>query len=151
MNVFRFLFCAALCTFSFSAKGQIVDNFSDGNFDQNPAWQDNTANYIVNPAGELQLNATIAGSATLAVSGNIPTNATWDLRFRLGFSPSTSNLLRIYLLSDQPNLVPSNGYYIEIGETGSLDALRLFRQDGSTSTLLGTGDPGLVAVNPEQE
>ncbi len=149
MNLSLRFLTSALCALTFSAHAQIMDNFSDGNFDQNPSWQGHTAHFIVNPAGELQLNATAAGASVLAVQGNIPTSATWDLRFRLGFSPSTSNLLRIYLLSDQAALSPGNSYYLEIGETGSNDALRLFRQDGSTSTLLGTGVAGLVAVNPD--
>lgn len=149
MNIFRFLLSSAICALTFSANAQIMDNFSDGNFDQNPSWQGTAANFIVNPAGELQLNATAAGTSVLAVQGNIPTSATWDLRFRLSFSPSTSNILRIYLMSDQAALLPGNSYYLEIGETGSNDALRLFRQDGSSSTLLGTGVAGLVAVNPD--
>jgi Lamin Tail Domain/Bacterial Ig-like domain len=140
----------ALCFFAVSRlSGQISDNFSDGNFDQNPAWQGDVASFIVNAAGELQLNAAAAGAAYLTVPGNIPTSAVWDLQFRLTFAPSAANLLRIYLLSDAANPATANGYYLEIGETGSNDALRLFRQDGSSSTLLGTGVAGLVATNPD--
>ncbi|NJN53931.1 MAG: AAA family ATPase [Anaerolineae bacterium] len=38
--------------------------------------------------------------------------------------------------------------FLEIGETGSLDAVRFFRQEAGAKTLLAAGQPGLVAVNP---
>ncbi|MBN8494868.1 MAG: hypothetical protein J0M00_25915, partial [Burkholderiales bacterium] len=41
-----------------------------------------------------------------------------------------------------------NGYYLEIGENGSADALRLFRQDGAVRVLLATGLSGFVASEP---
>jgi hypothetical protein len=149
MNFCRLLFLTALSALSFTAKSQIADNFADGDFTQNPIWQGDAASFIVNPAAELQLNASVAGASALVVQGNIPGNATWDLRFRLGFAPSTSNLLRIFLMSDQQDLANANAYFLEIGESGTTDALRLFRQDGAVKTLLGTGEAGLVALNPD--
>ncbi len=128
---------------------QISDDFSDGDFIQNPSWQGDAANFIVNTAGELQLNAAVAGTSMLAVQGNIPDSAIWNLRFRLGFAPSNQNLLRIYLLADQSDLPSANGYFLEIGETGSQDAIRFFRQDAGAKTLLAVGQPALVAVNPD--
>lgn len=128
---------------------QIADDFSDGDFAQNPTWQGDLANFTVNAAGELQLNATAPGTSLLATQGNIADSSIWSLRFRLEFAPSNNNLLRIYLLADQLDLPLANGYFLEIGETGSLDALRLFRQDAGAKTLLATGQPGLVANNPD--
>lgn len=132
----------------FNASGQIVDDFSDGDFSQTPAWAGDAASFVVNAAGELQLNAPAAGTSILVVQGNIPDSAIWNLRFRLSFAPSTQNLLRIYLLADQQNLSAGNGYFLEIGETGSQDALRFFRQDAGVKTLLATGLAALVATNP---
>ncbi|MBL7795311.1 MAG: lamin tail domain-containing protein [Saprospiraceae bacterium] len=126
---------------------QITDNFADGNFSANPAWQGDVANFVVN-AGELQLNAPAAGNSRLSVQGNIPDSAVWLFDVRLEFAPSTTNLLRVYLLADQENLPAANGYYLEIGENGSADALRLFRQDGATRVLLATGLSGFVATDP---
>ncbi|MEZ4965295.1 MAG: lamin tail domain-containing protein [Saprospiraceae bacterium] len=129
-------------------EAQIADDFSDGDFTQNPVWTGDAANFIVNAAGELQLNAPDAGVSTLFVQGNIPDSAIWDLRFRLEFAPSATNLLRIFLLADQPDPALANGYLLEAGENGSLDALKLFRQDAGARTLLATGQPGLVAGDP---
>ncbi len=102
----------------------------------------------MNAGGELQLAAPAAGVSVLTVQGNIPDSAIWTLNFRLAFAPSDNNLLRIYLLADQPDLPAANGYFLEIGEAGSLDAIRLFRQDAGVKTLLASGQPGLVATNP---
>lgn len=143
-----FLILTTCCAALVELEGQIIDDFSDGNFTQNPAWQGEISEFIVNPAGELQLNAPDAGTSVLAVEGNIPDSAEWLLDFRLEFAPSPSNLLRIYLLADKDDLLQSNGYYLEIGENGSLDALRFYRQDGPVRTLLSTGAPGLVANDP---
>ncbi|MBK9335931.1 MAG: hypothetical protein IPM98_04855 [Lewinellaceae bacterium] len=129
-------------------RAQITDNFADGNFTDNPAWQGDAANFIVNAAGELQLNAPAAGNSVLAVPGTIPDSAVWLFDLRLEFAPSTSNLLRIYLLADQPNLLLANGYYLEIGENSTADALRLYRQDGAARVLLASGLPGFVALEP---
>ncbi|MBK8969325.1 MAG: lamin tail domain-containing protein [Saprospiraceae bacterium] len=134
---------------NFELVAQIADDFSDGNFTNNPAWQGNLTAFIVNTAGELQLNAPDAGASTLAVGGGVPDSAVWQADIRLEFAPSASNLLRIYLLADQADLLQANGYYLEIGENGTADALRFFRQDaGSGSVLLASGVPGFVANDP---
>jgi len=138
------LFFAALAT----VHAQLTDDFSDGNFSANPAWQGDAANFIVNAGGELQLNAPAAGNSTLAVQGDMPDSAVWQFDVRLEFAPSTTNLLRVYLLADQANLLTANGYYLEIGENGSADALRFFRQDGAARVLLAAGLSGFVAIEP---
>ena len=137
-----------LVFFCFSAFGQIIDNFSDGDFSQNPTWQGDVANFVVNAAGELQLMAPVAGNSTLVTAGNISNSAVWNLHFRLDFTPSAANLLRIYLLADQAALATASGYFLEIGENGSMDALRFFRQDSGTKTLLATGQDSLVGTDP---
>lgn len=129
-------------------RAQIFDDFSDGNFDQNPVWVGDIANFKISVAGELQLNAIGAGQSALFTNGNIPDSSIWDFEIRLAFDPSGSNLLRVYLQSDQTDLATANGYFIEIGETGSVDAIRFFRQDAGTKTLLATGQAGLAAVAP---
>lgn len=150
MKVRRFFLIAFLLFPLLPASfAQILDDFSDGDFTQNPVWQGDGADFIVNASGELQLNAPAPGMSQLRVQGNIPDSAIWELRFRLDFAPSNQNLLRIYVLADQSDLSAANGYFIEIGETGSLDAIRFYRQDAGVKTLLATGTPGLVAVNPD--
>ncbi|MFN0176797.1 MAG: lamin tail domain-containing protein [Saprospiraceae bacterium] len=135
----------------FSAQtlsSQIIDDFSDGNFNQNPIWVGDTSNFKISNAGELQLNAIAAGQSAIFVAGNMPDSNLWDFDVRMDFAPSNQNLVRIYLQIDQINLAAANGYYLEMGETGSLDAIRFFRQNGATKLHLATGQSGLAGNSP---
>jgi len=129
-------------------QAQILDNFSDGNFTQNPVWTGDSVSFKISAAGELQLNATAPGQAALWTSGNIPDSSIWEFQVRLTFDPSNQNLVRVYLQTDQTDLALAQGYYLEMGETGSMDAIRFFRQEGASKTLLATGQAGLAAVSP---
>lgn len=145
---FYLSFCLIFLAVYDSALAQISDNFSDGNLTSNPAWSGDVANFTVNAAGQLQLNAAGAATSSITVKGNIPDNATWSLRIKLDFSPSNQNLLKVYLMADRADLNTANAYFLQIGETGSLDAIRLFRQAGATKTELAAGSTGLVANAP---
>ncbi|TNE59648.1 MAG: hypothetical protein EP344_08400 [Bacteroidetes bacterium] len=145
---FRLLLPLLLTAGSLTINAQILDDFSDGNLTENPVWSGDTDHFIVNQAGMLQLNAPDAGTSTLVVEGAIPDSAVWLLDVRLEFAPSASNLLRIFLLADQEDLTLANGYYLEIGENGTADALRFFRQDAGVETQLATGLLGFVASDP---
>lgn len=142
------VFCLVFLCSGYRLFAQISDDFSDGNFTENPSWQGDITEFSINAAGELQLNAPDAGSSALAVGGVMPDSAVWLFTVRLEFAPSATNLLRIYLLADQADLPASNGYYLEIGENGSVDAIRFYRQDGASRLLLATGMPGFVANEP---
>lgn len=138
-----FLFCCLLGLIPLQA--QVIDDFSDGDFTQNPTWTGETGLFQVNPAFELQSNGNTAITNTIYLSTpNTRLDATeWRFRLRYGFNPSTSNLMRVYLVSDQANLSgPLNGYFVQIGETGSDDSIDLFRQDGASNTRLIDGSTG---------
>lgn len=142
------LFILSVWSACSAAYGQIIDDFSDGDFTQNPAWQGDLSNFKVSMAGELQLNATGAGQSSIWVGGNMPDSLIWEFNVRMSFDPSGSNLLRIMLQTDQPDAAASNGYFLELGESGSADAIRFFRQDGTVRTQLAAGQPGLAASSP---
>lgn len=129
-------------------SAQILDNFSDGNLAQNPVWAGNVDHFTTNLAGELQLNAPAAGNSLLFTEGNIPDSAVWEIYFRLEFPPSATNRLRIYLQTDGANLQNANGYFLEIGENGTADALKFYRQDAGQPVLLGSGTAATLANEP---
>ena len=79
---------------------QISDDFSDGNFNQNPQWVGNQDKFIVNDDLRLQLIDSDAGSAVLTTANNFATNCEWRLWVKLSFSPSSNNYARIYLTAD---------------------------------------------------
>ena len=142
------LLCLALGATLNHLSAQITDDFSDGDFLTDPIWQGDVSDFMVNPSGMLQLDAPDAGESSLTVSGTIPDSVVWEFDLLLEFAPSNQNLIRIYLQSDQSDLSMGSGYFLEIGESGSQDAIRLFRQDAGTPTLLITGTPGFVASDP---
>jgi hypothetical protein len=133
---------------------QLNDDFSDGDFINNPTWNGDVSNFIINPSFQLQLNApaltdtSYLSSETGILDFNSPIS--WEFYIKLGYSPSNNNTVRFYLTSDNSNLEGYlNGYFIRIGENGSTDKLKFYRQDGTTTTLLATGLYGAYGVNPE--
>ncbi len=138
-----------LCTcFSFSIQGQIFkDNFSDGNFDQQPTWSGNTTLFIVNSDKQLQSQGRTASETIyLSTENTHAFDLSWSFWLQLGFSPSSSNAVKIYLLSNQADLTAElNGYYIGIGESGKRDGIDLFRQEGNKHTKIIDGPDGQAA------
>lgn len=131
------------------AAAQVYDNFADGNINNNPTWLGNTNHFIVNAAEELQLNAPEAGSSILYLPVQIADSNRWECYLRMGFNPSNSNQLRIYLMADNPDFAIANGYFLLIGKDGSDDAIEMYRQEAGVGTLLATASSGAVATNPE--
>lgn len=108
-----------------------MDDFSDGDFSNGVVWFGDTGDFVVS-TDRLRLNS--AGSDSAFMMTHLPSLADtmeWMFRLRMDFSPSSMNYTRYYLLSSQASLfVPLDGYFIQIGETGAADALRLCRQQG---------------------
>jgi len=123
-----------LNTIFYSASAQISDDFSDGNFTDNPVWVGETSRFMVNPEGQLQQNAASeAGQSYLSISSEIIDNAEWNFYVKLEFNPSSNNYLDIYLVSDAMDLTgPVNGYYVRIGNTE--DEISLYKQLGDKSS-----------------
>jgi hypothetical protein len=140
------LFLIARAPYGFS---QISDDFSDGDFSNNPAWAGDASKFEVNGAKQLHLNApAVTDTAYLSIPNTAINNIEWDFFFRLDFSPSASNYLKVYLVSDQQNLKQQlNGYFLKVGENGSNDAIDLYLQQGNTETLIIQGIAGEVAAS----
>ena len=129
----------------------LTNDFSNPDLSE---WIGDTAKFTVSE-GQLQLNDTNPGSSnTSYISIAAPTSSnlttTWETWVQLDFAPSSSNFSRIYLTASSPDLSGNlNGYYLKIGGiSGSDDAIELFRQDGSGSTLLLSGSTGAVGSAP---
>ncbi len=127
-------------------QSQFADDFSDGNLNE---WQGDVSNFIVNGSGQLQLNAP-SGSTSSWIHTPVTfiDSMVWDLYFRLDFAPSTSNLLRIYLATNNTDLTTASGYFLEIGATGDVDAIDLKYLDNGVATTIGSSVAGLVAFEP---
>lgn len=140
-----------LCFTAFVFSQSFTDDFSDGELGD-PLWTGDVASYSA-VTGELQLQGDCAAGGENYLSSAVSTkdSAVWSFYVRCEFDPSTSNYAKIYLQSDNADLKGElNGYYLQIGgESGSTDAVKLYRQDGTDKSLVLTGVEGGAATAPE--
>lgn len=115
------------------AQCQMYDDFSDGDFSQNPAWTGDTSKFRVNSNLQLQLYADSADSAQLSVHYAMPQGDTiiWHFWTKLAFSPTKNNYTFVALYSDSSNLLKSNNYIsMAIGDPDANDkTVTLYRDD----------------------
>lgn len=147
----RFYTLTLLLLLTATGFAQLNDDFSDSNFTGNPPWSGDVADFMVNASQQLQLNTTGEDISYLVTTNNIADSVQWDFWIKQAFSPSSNNNGRVYLISDQQNIGTTgvNGYFLMFGESGSNDAIELFRQDGATHTSVCRGTDGLISSSFE--
>lgn len=129
---------------------QTSDDFEDGNFTLDPKWEGNQQLFKVNSAFQLQLNDSKENQAYLGTANAMFANTEWRCWIKLSFSPSGNNNARYYLVSNSQDLSGSlNGYFLQFGESGSNDAIELFRQDGAELFSICRGSNGIVSSSFE--
>jgi len=147
MKIFSPKFFTVFLLLPLASLAQLSDDFSDGDFTANPAWVGNTGAYDVS-GNMLHSNGPQASSVIYLSTANTMIDSTeWNFLLRLDFNPSSTNQVRIYLVSNQQDLSGSlNGYFIQFGESGTApDSLDIFRQNGTTLTKVFTGINGIMA------
>ena len=113
-----------LMVFQGGVKGQTTDNFSDGDFTQNPSWTGDTAHFEVNAAGQLHLASVGSDTSALAVKFTAGREAQWDFWLKMSFNTSSNNYARAYLWADTSDLLRSlQCLYLQVG--GADDSIRL--------------------------
>ncbi len=129
---------------------QFTDNFSDSNFTQNPSWGGNVNLFTVNSNKQLQsIGPPLTADIYISTPNNLLENTEWNFFVQLNFKPSSTNNAKIYLASDQENLLGSlNGYYIKIGDKGTKHSIDLYRQTGINSVKILSGVTGHVDFFP---
>jgi hypothetical protein len=144
----RTLFATLLLTLStVSLHSQLIDDFDDGDLSVNPTWLGNLSHFFTNSEGILRLNAVEPGRTFIHTPFEIPDSFNLSMQLGLEFSPSISNLARIYLFLDGLDLSKANGYYLNLGENGNEDAIRFYKLSNGTSLLLASGRLGAIANN----
>lgn len=131
-----------------NVHSQVMDDFSDGDFSNNPSWNGNTAEFAVNASQQLQLNNTISGSSYLSLTHGINTlqNHEWHFWVKQSFSPSSSNYGKVFLSADNSDLTAvQNGYFVLFGEANAVDAIRLFKLVNGIPTQLCSGVDGQIS------
>ncbi|MBR7023871.1 MAG: lamin tail domain-containing protein, partial [Bacteroidales bacterium] len=131
----------------FSLFAQVTDDFSDGDFTQNPSWSGTTDKYIINSNLQLQLNADGEGSAYLSLPFNEYETMEWQFWIREAFAPSGNNYTDVWLSADNADLSQvTQGYFLRFGEGGSNDAIELFRKDADGQQSICRGNEGNIAA-----
>ena len=134
------------------AQTSFTDNFSDGDFTNNPQWYGDLTKYLISGTNnELQSNEPgVTGVSSLYVPVQIKDSCNWEFLVRLNLTttgPSSSNRVRVYLQTNNSNFSSAlNGYFLQIGETGSLDALEIFKVTNGTATSILRGTDGTVSA-----
>ncbi|MCD6090820.1 MAG: lamin tail domain-containing protein, partial [Bacteroidales bacterium] len=141
------IFIISLLLFPLIGWCQLNDDFSDGDFTNQPVWTGDQNLFKINSSFQLQLNSSEAGSAYLSSLYGLKDSLEMSFSIRLAFSPSGSNNARVYLMSDNSSLGESlNGYFIQFGEALSGDAIELFHQEGTSIQSICRGSTGTIAA-----
>lgn len=139
-------FIAAFLTCIFSVKAQVNDNFSDGDFTNNPTWTGTDASWQVNSSFQLQsANAVTNSNFYISTENTLATVAQWEFYVRLDFNPSGANYVDVYLTSNEQNLTLSSGlqgYFVRIGNTN--DEISLYKKNGNIETVIIDGLNGVL-------
>lgn len=134
------------------SKAQFVDDFTDGDFTNNPVWLGDISHFEIDVFNQLHLNApAVADESHLVVATDAAVDGYWEFYVELDLNPSTSNRAFVYIISDQQDLEGSlNGYYVKIGgASGTVDNVSLYKQTGSSSSKIIDGIDGTVALLPK--
>ncbi|MGB0368548.1 MAG: hypothetical protein ACPGD8_04030, partial [Flavobacteriales bacterium] len=87
-----------------AVTAQVSDDFSDNDFTANPAWTGETTKFEVDGNQKLHLNApSESDTAYLSTPSQAIDDATWEFLVELDFNPSSSNVARVYLASNNEN------------------------------------------------
>ena len=126
------LLVVVICLLPIIVFSQLNDDFSDGNFSDDPIWTGSINKFQINSSNQLQLFSDEAGISYLSTENLLIDETEWHFWVKLSFSPSGNNMARIYLVSDNSDLTSElNGYFLQLGEAGTDDAIELFRQNGN--------------------
>lgn len=133
-----------------SIFSQVVDDFSDGNFTFKPNWIGTNEKFEITNLYQLRTKDSIADTAYLVVNHGLQSleDQEWHCWIRQSFSPSGNNFSRFYLTSTSSDLTTKpDGYYLQLGESGSMDAIRLMKSENHVSTEICMGTSGAIATN----
>lgn len=131
-------------------SAQLREDFSDGDFSNDPSWIGDIDNFKVNEQFQLQLDAKESGQSSIFTKVDYPQDSiTVNFYLKMTFAPSNNNYSQIYLYTTGPNLDVASALALRIGENGSNDAITLVEINEGEENIIATGDMGAVALNPE--
>jgi hypothetical protein len=135
----KYLIFILIASLSLPLMGQFTDDFTDGDFTNNPAWGGETDKFTVNASNELQLfDESESGNAYLSTQSEAIENASWEFLVKLDFNSSDQNFTEIYVSSNTSDLSGNvDGYFVRIGYSD--DEVSLYKQSGTSKTKIIDG------------
>lgn len=133
---------AWLLCISQNAFAQLTDDFSDGDFTNNPAWSGDAGSWQV-VSGQLNsTNATAGSTFYLSTPSASALNSQWEIYMELKFSTSSLNYIDISLTSDSANVNDplNNGYFVRVG--GTSDEISLYKKTAGVNLEIIDGTDG---------
>lgn len=149
---------------NFIANFSVGDEaFADGDFTTGPTWSGDTGSYVVldptsltSDGSNANINGTYAINSDVLVSNASASDAalitastqaygTWEFSVATGLNwdPSATNNFAVILVSDSNDptkltigSMDFNGYFVKWSNNGATDTFGLFKQEGTTETML---------------
>lgn len=148
-----FLFTTLFVLKSIITQAQIIENFTDGNFTDNPVWIGNTNDFTITN-NQLQSNNNIANSSFyLSTANTLATSVQWDFYVNLKFATSGANYVDVFLTSSASDITATTttGYFVRIGNTA--DEICLYRKDAGVGKIIKIidGADGIVSSTSNNE
>ncbi len=128
---------------AFVCKAQFADDFSDGDFTNNPVWTpDQPTNWLV-AGSQLRSNSSTANSTFfMGTPSTLALQAQWEFYVNLQFNTSGLNYVDVYLISSNASLTSADGYFVRIG--GTTDDVSLYKSTSGATSLLINGLDGVT-------
>lgn len=115
--------------------GQVQDDFSDGNFTNNPEWTGDTGHFEINATDQLQLKSAGSDTAVIFTRNTRVKDTEWRFWMKLSFNTSLNNHARIYLAADTSLVFDnSNALFVQVG--GADDSIIIVKQTGMNISIL---------------
>ncbi len=113
---------------------QFIDDFTDGDYTNNPRWEGTYSHFAINPYKQLQTKANDAATSYLSTVCRVNANAEWAFWARIACTPSAYNYMRIYITSTTQAPAECSGLYVQIG--GANKNITLYQQYEDDKQLL---------------
>lgn len=126
---------------------QVTDDFSDGDFTNNPTWTGTAAGWTI-ANNQLRSSPSFSGASPFFISTPSTISAgVWRTYFRFSsLTPTSGNHAEFWIMSDQADLsVAQNGYFIRIGDTNK--DICLFRFKDGIATKIIDGPDQIIAAS----
>jgi len=122
--------------------GQLFDDFSDGDFTNNPAWVGDESLFVVENE-VLRSNSPGAAEYYLSTPNELMDEARWEFYINLDFAPTSANYVDMYLVADNSDLTAvQNGYFLRFG--GTPKEISLFKKQAGTNSIIIDGQDNVL-------